>query len=53
MGGDRSLLRPDFEFWVCDALLGGEVHVATLGPEVNDIIGVAVWYGPGKSPMLT
>ncbi|KAG6894672.1 hypothetical protein C0992_005169, partial [Termitomyces sp. T32_za158] len=52
-GGDWSLLRPNFDFCVRDALLGGEVNVATIGPEVNDIIGVAVWHGPGKSPMLT
>ncbi|KAH0582615.1 hypothetical protein H2248_010543 [Termitomyces sp. 'cryptogamus'] len=53
VGGDWSLVRPNFEFCVRAALLGGEVHIATLGPEVHDIIGVTVWYGPGQSPGST
>ncbi|KAF8074749.1 hypothetical protein FPV67DRAFT_1665498 [Lyophyllum atratum] len=32
---------------------GGEVHVASLGPEVNNIVGAAVWYGPGQVSMST
>ncbi|KAG6868195.1 hypothetical protein C0993_006408 [Termitomyces sp. T159_Od127] len=53
VGGDWSLARPKFEAGVRTGLLDGEVHVATLGPEVKDIIGVAIWYGPGHSPGST
>ncbi|KAG6807844.1 hypothetical protein H0H92_006223 [Tricholoma furcatifolium] len=53
VGGDRSLVPFNLESAIRDALIGGEVHVAALGPEVDSIIGVAVWYGPGQSAGAT
>jgi len=29
-------------------LIDGEVHVLELGPNVEDIVGVAIWFPPGK-----
>ncbi|KAG6825523.1 hypothetical protein H0H92_003395, partial [Tricholoma furcatifolium] len=49
-GGDISLYPACFETFTRDAIVGGaEVHVATLGPDAEDIIGVGLWYGPGQS----
>ncbi|KAF9460507.1 hypothetical protein BDZ94DRAFT_1265750 [Collybia nuda] len=35
------------------ATLGGEIYVATIGPEPEDIVGAAIWYAPGQSSMST
>lgn len=42
-----------FETNVRAAAVGGEIHVASIGPEVEDIVGVGVWYGPGQESMAT
>ncbi|KAF8074748.1 hypothetical protein FPV67DRAFT_1726249, partial [Lyophyllum atratum] len=53
VGGDRSLVRPQFEFNIHACSLGGELHVASIGPATEDIVGVALWYGPGQDSMTT
>lgn len=35
------------------AAIGGEIHVATVGPEPEDIVGAAIWFAPGQSSMST
>ncbi|KAG6837172.1 hypothetical protein H0H93_013762 [Arthromyces matolae] len=50
VGGDWSLLRSQFEFLVREAALGGWIDVAL---ENEDIVGVAVWFGPGQLAGLT
>lgn len=35
------------------AAIGGEIHVATVGPEPEDIMGAAIWFAPGQSSMST
>lgn len=52
-GGDDSLVPQKFEADVREAAVGGEIHVASIGPEVGDIVGVAIWYGPGQELMAT
>lgn len=53
MGGDRSLVRPQLESSLRAGAVGGEIHIASFGPEVSDIVGAAVWYGPGQASMST
>ncbi|KAF5383783.1 hypothetical protein D9615_003711 [Tricholomella constricta] len=53
VGGDRTLVPAKFESSVRAASMGGEIHVASLGPTINDIVGTAVWYGPGQISMST
>ncbi|RDB15772.1 hypothetical protein Hypma_003725 [Hypsizygus marmoreus] len=52
-GGDKALVHLRFETFVHAAAIGGQIEVATLGPQVEDIVGVAVWYGPGQSSSAT
>lgn len=35
------------------AAIGGEIHVATVGPKPEDIVGAAIWFAPGQSSMST
>lgn len=53
VGGDRSLVPAKFESNIRAAAIGGEVFVASLGVETNDIVGVAAWYGPGQASNAT
>ncbi|KAF8074747.1 hypothetical protein FPV67DRAFT_1665496 [Lyophyllum atratum] len=53
VGGDRSLVPVKFESNIRAAAIGGEVFVASLGFETDDIVGVAAWYGPGQASNTT
>lgn len=48
-----SLVPEELEANARAAALGGEIHVATTGPDVGDIVGVAIWFGPGQGSMAT
>ncbi|KAJ3517505.1 hypothetical protein NLJ89_g445 [Agrocybe chaxingu] len=52
-GGDLSLSRPQFNAMLRGALIGGQVYVISIGPNPTDIVGVTVWYPPGKHSMST
>lgn len=47
------LLRQKFEANVRAALLAGAVYAAVIGPNVEDIIGAAVLFGPGQGLTVT
>ncbi|KAF4616674.1 hypothetical protein D9613_008620 [Agrocybe pediades] len=49
LGGHLELAHAELLANVRAALIGGQVHVITVGPSAQDIIGVAVWYPPGSS----
>ncbi|KAF9041359.1 hypothetical protein BJ165DRAFT_1530091 [Panaeolus papilionaceus] len=49
LGGDLSLSSLQLGANIRAAVIGGEVHVLSVGPEVDDIVGVAIWYPPGTS----
>lgn len=53
LGGDRSLVPANFESNIRAAAIGGEIHVASFGPEIDDIVGAAIWFGPGQASMST
>lgn len=48
-GGNLELAPHQLGANVRAALIGGQVHVITLGPKPEDIVGVALWYAPGSS----
>ncbi|PPQ64457.1 hypothetical protein CVT24_008467 [Panaeolus cyanescens] len=49
LGGDLSLSSLQLAANIRAAIIGGEVHVLSVGPAVEDIVGVAIWYPPGTS----
>jgi len=49
LGGDLSLSPLQLRANVQAALIGGEVHALSIGPEPANIVGVSIWYPPGKS----
>ncbi|KAF9476820.1 hypothetical protein BDN70DRAFT_897047 [Pholiota conissans] len=49
LGGDLSLAPTEFDAQLRATLIGGAVHALALGPLVEDLVGVALWYPPGKS----
>ncbi|GLB43426.1 hypothetical protein LshimejAT787_1303270 [Lyophyllum shimeji] len=53
VGGDTSLVPTKFEANVRATLAGGEVYVASLGTEANDIVGAITCHGPGQKPNST
>jgi hypothetical protein len=53
MGGDMSLIPLELGANVRAAVIGGEIYVATVGPEPKDIVGAAIWFAPGQSTMST
>ena len=48
VGGDLNLVGDSNLASIRCGLIDGEVHVLELGPNVEDIVGVAVWFPPGK-----
>jgi hypothetical protein len=53
LGGDLSLAPAEFDAQIRATLIGGAVHALMLGPAAEDIVGVALWYPPGKSLFAT
>ncbi|KAF8198633.1 hypothetical protein BJ912DRAFT_31558 [Pholiota molesta] len=53
LGGDLSLAPAEFDAQIRATLIGGAVHTLMLGPAAEDIVGVALWYPPGKSLFAT
>lgn len=54
LGGDLSLAPQQLRADVRAAFVSkGEVHVILDGPEVDDIVGVAIWYTPGVKSFTT
>ncbi|KAF8997489.1 hypothetical protein BDQ17DRAFT_1248543, partial [Cyathus striatus] len=51
LGGDLSLVPHLLGLNLKTALPTGQVHVVQVGPEIYDIVGVAIWYPPGTSGM--
>lgn len=51
MGGDLSIEPAQTLATVRGALIDGEVHVVCTGPGASDIVGVALWFPPGHTPM--
>ncbi|KAH9477741.1 hypothetical protein JR316_0009968 [Psilocybe cubensis] len=49
VGGNMDLEPLQLGANIRAALIGGQVHVITLGPQPEDIVGVALWYPPGSS----
>ncbi|EAU81346.2 hypothetical protein CC1G_11603 [Coprinopsis cinerea okayama7 len=48
-GGDTSLSYAQLRAGIASAAVGGDLHVLALGPNPDDIIGVAAWFPPGTS----
>ncbi|KAF8996613.1 hypothetical protein BDQ17DRAFT_1310236 [Cyathus striatus] len=53
LGGDMSLDILLNRSGVKAGLIGGQVYIAQVGPEISDIAGVAIWYPPGTKSMST
>ncbi|PPQ90531.1 hypothetical protein CVT25_015821 [Psilocybe cyanescens] len=49
MGGNVDLSPLQIRANLQAALIGGEVHVITIGQRPEDIVGVAIWFPPGSS----
>lgn len=49
LGGNLSLSHLELRANVQAALIGGEVHALSIGPGPANIVGVSIWYPPGKS----
>ncbi|TFK41608.1 hypothetical protein BDQ12DRAFT_678231 [Crucibulum laeve] len=53
MGGDLSLAPHQLRANARAAAVGGEIHVACIGDQLEDIVGAAIWYPPGTSGMAS
>ncbi|KDR72480.1 hypothetical protein GALMADRAFT_142805 [Galerina marginata CBS 339.88] len=49
LGGNLDLAPQQLRANVQAALIGGQVHVITVGPKATDIVGASIWFPPGSS----